>query len=136
MSSGEIGKSGFGTTVAGATTGAIGRLLRVAVGAQTVTSIDLSSMDSVDKWKDFIAGMKDAGEIRLDLIYDEDEMTSAMNNIGGTNEVWTVTFPDTATFVCSGFIQSVGPIEAPMDDKMAMSIVIKLSGKPTFTGVA
>lgn len=127
------GNSGFGTTVSGATTGSLGNLMSVSVGNIDVTRIDVTSMDSTDKWKEFIAGMKDAGEITLDLLYDDDEYNTAITHIGGTNEVWTVTFPDGSTFVCSGFIAGVGPVQAPMDDKMAMSVTIKLSGKPTFT---
>lgn len=133
MASGDEGISGFGTTVSGASTGALGRLIRVSVGSMEANDIDVSSMDSPNRWREFIAGMKNAGEIRLDILYDEDEVDAALDALGSDNETWTITFPDTATFVCDGYVKSVGPIDAPMDDKMAVSIGIKLSGEPTYT---
>lgn len=126
------GISGFGTTVEGATTGEIGELTRVGLPGQEVNDIDVSTMQSPERWREFIAGMKDAREIQMDLLYEQDQLATVLAAVGGTNENWTVTFPDGATFVCAGYIKSTGEA-APMDDKISQTIVIKLSGKPTFT---
>lgn len=42
-------------------------------------------------------------------------------------ETWTVTFPGGETFICSGFITSVG-IALPLEDRMVQTFTIKMTG--------
>ena len=76
--------------------------------------------------------MKTAGEITVGLVYDSSMYDIILEAIGGSNEAWTVTFPDSSTFVVSGFIANQGA-EIPMDDVITSSVTIQLSGTPAFT---
>lgn len=133
------GTHGHGTTLTGATSGLIGNIMSVAVDGMTRDPIDISTMDSVNKWREFIAGMLDAGEITLDINYDGSAagIVNALNAAlaSGALETWTVVFPDTSSFASSGLVTSLG-INSPFDDKMTAPVTIKLSGEPTFTDVA
>lgn len=131
------GTHGHGTTLAGATAGTIGNVMSIG-NTQTRESIDISSMDSTNKDREFIAGMKDAGSLSIEINLDN-SAAGVQNSLQtaydlGSAEAWTITFPDTATFVASGFITDLG-FSDPFEDKMTATLEIKLSGGATFTDV-
>lgn len=127
-----MGQSGYGTTFSGATTGAIGEITRVGLPGISVDEIDVTTMDSTEAWKEFIAGLKDAGEASLTLLYEKANTATLMGAVGAANEVWTITLPDGSTFACSGFIKSLGG-ESPQEDKISQTATVRFSGEPTFT---
>lgn len=130
-----MGISGFGTTISGAVTGALAEITSVGLSGQDVTDIDVSSMDSPEGWMEFIAGMKNAGEAQMNLLYSGANMEAILEALGGTNEVWTITLPDTSTFVCSGYLKALGS-QIPMNDKISQTCSLKLSGAPTFSAAS
>lgn len=124
---------GVGTTLQGATFGPMGMIVRVGLpGPQVNQDIDVTTMNVVEKWMAFIAGLKNAGEVNLDLVYHKTNQASVMTALGGANESWTITLPDGSTFVCSGYLKGVGAT-IPHDDKITQTVNLKLSGKPVFT---
>ena len=127
------GTHGHGTTLAGATALGIGSITKISIGGISVDDLDVSTMASTDKWREFISGMIDAGEISFDLIFDGTVTATLFTKIGAS-DTWTVTFPDTgaATFSAPGYIKGIS-IDDPYDDKITGSCTIKVSGKPTFT---
>ena len=135
----SAGTHGHETTLVGGSTGDIGNISNIT-NTQTRDSIDITTMDSADKFREFIAGLADAGELTFTVNYDGSAAGTA-NDLNtayqaGTSETWTVTFPDTSTWVApGGFITSLGHA-IPVDDKITQDVTIKLSGKPTFTDVA
>ena len=129
------GISGFGVTLSGASTGSIAQIIGLEIPGMEADDIDVSSGESTGRWREYIAGMKDAGELSLDLLYEEDNFDAIQDSFAGDSEVWTVTLPDGATFVCSGYIKSNG-IAVPMDDKVSQSATLKLSGVPVYTAVS
>jgi len=132
------GTHGHGTTLAGATNGTIGNIISVSGPDQSRDSIDISTMDSTTKWREFIPGMLDAGEITFDVNYDGSDGGNAnvlSGAIAEATEAWTITFPDTSTWVASGFITGLGHA-IPFDDKITQSVTIKFTGVPVYTDVA
>lgn len=125
------GISGYGTTISGATTGSVGYLRGVSVGGGDVTDIDVSSGESTNKWREFVAGMIDAGEITLSMVYQEDLADTLQAAVGDAAQAWTITFTDGSTFVCSGYVKAFS-IDAPYDGEATMSMTIKLTGVPAF----
>lgn len=122
---------GFGTTVTGGTTGAIGHLTGISLGGIQVGEADISTMESTGRWSEFVAAMKNAGTIDLDLVFAKSVFSTILDAVGGANETWTILFPDGSTFVCSGFISGLSN-ETPMGDTITATATIKLSGAPTF----
>jgi predicted secreted protein len=127
------GISGFGTTLAGGSAGTIGMITKLSITGLEVNDIDITTMESPDGWREFIAGLKDAKEIQCDMLYENNNMDTILAALGDVNETWTITLPDGATFVCDGYIKAVGGVGIPMDDKISQTFSIKLSGAPTFT---
>jgi predicted secreted protein len=143
MSDGDHGhgtalKVGAGTQTTTVTT--IGNITSIGGPTMTKETIDISTMDSTLKWREFIEGMLDAGEIPFDINYDGAAAGTA-NDLDtlfrstATDLYWRITFPDTSEFLSNGFMTSLGHA-IPFDDKITQSLAIKLSGQPTFTDVA
>jgi len=130
---------GHGATLAATTVGTVGNVINVSVDGQTRDPVDISSMDSTSKFREFIAGMADAGEITVEVNYDgsaagvADKLNTSYQ--AGTILTWTITFSGINTFVCNGIITNLG-IATPFDDKITQSITIKLTAVPTFTDLA
>lgn len=133
------GTHGHGTTLSGSTAGTIGNIMNVNISGRTRDAIDITTMDSTDKFREFISGMADEGELTCEVNYDGSNsgIADALDTSyqSGTAETWTVTFPDTSTYVCSGFITNLG-IADPFEDKITQSLTIKLTGKATYTQAA
>ncbi len=132
------GTHGHGSSLAGGTVGDVGSIISMSVDGQTRDPIDISTMDSTNKFREFISGMADAGEITVEINYNGASGASA-NDLQtayalGSAEEWTFTMPDTSKLVVQGFITSLG-IAVPFDDKITQSFTIKLTGVPVYTDV-
>ena len=99
-------------------------------------AIDASHEESPNAWREFIAGMKDGGEVSLDLNFIPGNATTARIIATFSQDAAIdakIVFPDspattwTFTAICTGFAP-----EAPIDDKMSASVTFKVSGQPTF----
>lgn len=92
---------------------------------------DASHMTSPDQYREFIAGMMDAGEVEIEYNFvpeTTDPMITAIEagkvfyQIG--HDDWPITFQFQA--ICTAVTRAV-----PLDDKMTGSATFKVSGKPT-----
>jgi len=130
MSDGQLG---HGTTLVGSTTGTVGNVISVTVGGRSRDMIDISTMDSTDKFREYIAGFADEGEFTAECNFDDAADITALNTAfqGATSQTWTVDF-GTRTFACTGFISGL-EFTSPHDDKQTVSITIKLTGKGTLS---
>jgi predicted secreted protein len=104
---------------------------------------DATHTESTEAWREFIPGLKDAGEMScelnlvpdsntMDLIlaqFDSDSLTQV--RILFADGVQTGPSPTCSRFTCNGIVTGF-PLEAPMDDKMSATVTVKISGKPTF----
>lgn len=101
------------------------------------TSVDVSHLNSPNQWKEFLAGMKDAGEISIDVHHDADiDVDAVLYDL--ETDTLTLTFPlkagqsTAATFVCDAFCTGY-QMNGPLDDRIAATVSFKLTGQPTFT---
>lgn len=122
-----------GTTLSGGTTSAVGKITSISVAGMTRDSIDVSNCDSTNKYREFIPGMIDAGEISLTVSYDKTLLDTLIDTtIGGDAETWTITFPGGSTFVCSGFLTNFS-VTGEYAGSITADLTIKLTGNPTWT---
>lgn len=126
------GISGYNTTLTGSVTGKVGQLTKLGINGMEVNDIDVTWMESPERWREFIAGLKDAKEIQCEALYEKANMAMLLAALGDVNEDWTILLPDGSIFMCEGYIKTLGAA-IPMDDKISQPLNIKLSGKPTFT---
>lgn len=111
----------------------IGEQASVTPFGIAVDSIDATHEESSGAWREFIAGLKDAGETSLEIHYvpggtAEATLLAAL----GTTKVCRVVFPSGARADFSAFITEMSA-ETPLDDKMVMSVTLKLTGAITMS---
>ena len=130
MSDGSIG---HGTTLTGSTSGVIGNVISVSVGGRTRDMIDKSTMDSTDKFREYMAGMADDGELTVECNFDDGAISVTLNAAfhAATSETWTIDF-GTKTWAITGIITGLD-VNDPFDDKQTVSFTIKATGKGTWT---
>jgi len=104
-------------------------------------SMDTSEVthhQSPGAWKEFVAGLLDAGEVSFDIGY---VPTGATHNASTglvrdmknrTKRNFKVIFPDVGatTWAFAGFVTGFEPGE-PVNDSLTASVTIKVTGQPT-----
>lgn len=101
-------------------------------------TIDVTNMSSPNAWREFIAGLLDAGEVSFDINY---LPGNATHNAGTglvrdlknrTKRNFQLVMPSspTTTWNFSAYVTGFEP-DFPVEDKIAASVTLKLTGEPT-----
>lgn len=99
-------------------------------------AVEATHMQSPEKWREFIAGLKDGGELAVELNYVKTSAATMMAEFDSdVVKDRRITFPDGSTFDMAALCTAFEP-DAPNDDKIAASATFKVSGKPVFTASA
>lgn len=101
------------------------------VSAET---IEVTSHDSAGGWREFIGGLKDGGSLSMSVNYDPALHGTIFSNIGVDGVAHQITLTDAGAAVVTfdGIITALS-VGAPMDDKLAADVTIKVTGAPTIT---
>lgn len=97
--------------------------------------IDVTAHDTENNYMEFVPGLVDGGEVEIEVNYDPAEHDSLVADFDDTDaRNWRLVFPDpdATTWSFSGFLTEFTP-EAPYDDKLAASITLKVTGKPSLS---
>lgn len=112
----------------------IGEVTNISLLDISVDTIDGSSHDSPGQWREFVAGMKDGGELSMDVNYDPALHDEIYAEVGGAVKGHRFTLPDAgAATVEFDAIVTGFSAEAPYDDKLSASITLKVTGAVTIT---
>ena len=123
---------------------AIGNIISVGGPELSRDALDVSTMDSTSKRREFIPAMIDSGEVTIEVNYDGTASGTAdflAGKVGATNYLVVVRFGDhtqatnESHWDCMGAITGLGNA-IPHDDKVTQSVTIKLSGVATYTDLA
>lgn len=97
---------------------------------------DVSAHDSPDGYMEFIGGLRDGGEVSIDLNYDPQDTTHQNFTTTDLDEAdprdYKIVFPDLSEFDFSAVLTSFD-VTASFDDKLTGTAAFKITGKPTFT---
>lgn len=104
-------------------------------------TLEATHHKSPGMWREFIKGLKDAGEVSLDLNFMPFNTTHNASLTTGiladfaddtTVSAWVLTFPDAGGTQWSfdGIVTGFEP-SSPFDDKLTASVTIKVTGQPT-----
>lgn len=111
----------------------VAEVTSISVLDVSVDSIDTSSHDSPSQWREFVAGMKDGGELSMEINYDPALHGTIFSALGAErNHRITLSDSGAATVAFAGFISGFSA-DAPYDDKLAATVSIKVSGAVTIT---
>ena len=97
--------------------------------------VDATHMGSTGRYREFIGGLRDAGEVTFTVNFDPKSATDVLLVAASEDDdarSFEITFPsgDKASGEC--FVTNYSA-SAPLDDKMTASVTLKITGAPTFT---
>jgi predicted secreted protein len=140
MSSGAV--AGVGTTFSRATPPANTVFVAIAevnsISGPTMqrNQIDVTSLDSTGGYKEFIAGMKDSGEISLSMNFTMGTWGTMKSDFdSNTARVYKIVLPDSTatTFQFSGLVTACPFAAITPDEKITCDVTIKITGVVTVT---
>ena len=130
-----MGGAAFGTVLTVGT--AVAELTSISGPSISMDTIDVSSHDSADRAREFVAGMIDGGEVTVEGNLTGANSAAALLALmasGAVTNGATVAFPAptslTWTFDC--LVTSVST-DSPYEDKVSFSATLKITGLPTLT---
>ncbi len=130
------GSAGYGTVLEIAST-PVAELTNISGPGISVDTIDVTTHDSADAFREFVAGLIDGGEISMEgNLTDTTASDLIMNAIIARAEVaFTVVLPASAGNMTWGGQAIVTGFEtsAPHDGKLGFSASMKVTGQPTLT---
>ena len=103
--------------------------------------IDVTSMDTTGGYREFISGLKDAGEISFAMNFTKpvyNAMIGVFNKVGESGKYdWSMVLNDATAYAsrsCFWFKGSVtgAPVQIPIEDKITMNLTIRASGLVKF----
>lgn len=97
-------------------------------------TIDVTAHDSPDGWREFVGGLKDGGEVSIEVNYDPREHDLFVADFeDDAPRDYKLTWPNAlGTWAFKAILTGFSP-EAPVDDKLAAELTFKVTGKPTIT---
>ena len=114
---------------------ALAEVLSVTPPSINVETVETTHMGSDDGFREYIASLKDGGEVTVNLNYVEASATLLQTLVLAGVETFRVTFPGASTFTFMGIPTAFAFDDVVIDDKVAMSLTIKVTGKPTYAAV-
>ena len=96
-------------------------------------SVEKTNLASTGGWREFCPGLKDAGEVTIEVNFDPN--TDVPHSIEDTLTItWPLFEGDSvpASWACEAHLSSYEP-SATLEDTLSASVTFKLSGEPTFT---
>lgn len=101
-------------------------------------AVEATHMQSPNAWREFIAGLKNGGDVSLELNFVPDGAASAalMAELALSGSAASknrkITFTDATVFEFAGILTAFEP-DAPIDDRMVAAVTFKVNGEPTLT---
>lgn len=141
MASNTLARIGHGTTFErdnGATFDAIAEITSLTPPQYARETVDTTNFSSVERYRDFISGLRDAGEASLEINWIPTDSTYQLLLSDFDNDDcvgYKIVLPDTSEVAFDAFVTGITP-QVPLEDKMTASITLKVIGKPVWTYAA
>lgn len=128
-------KHAFGTTFAW-NSNVVAKLNNIGGVEITSETVDTTTHQSLDRFKEFIMGLNEAGEIAIEGFLEVADSTGQMAMLSdansGTMRTAIVTFPDSiAIWTFTAGITKIKIGDSPIDGAIPFSASVKISGKPS-----
>lgn len=126
----QFHRSDDGTS--GGTFASVGRVRDVTPPELSRDAVQSTDMESLERWHEYIGGMKDGGETSFLMTFDPGsaELTAFMTDLNtNTAGYYKIVFPDASEWGFAALLTNVAP-EAPIEGLMAATFTFKVSGKP------
>jgi predicted secreted protein len=113
----------------------IGNLTSIGEIGVESEEIETTDLDSPAEYKEYIAGVKDAGEVSLAGNIVTEATVEALLALAEarTVEEWTVTYPSGATWVFNAFIKMFKDSEKGVEGLAQFTATLRISGQAVYT---
>ncbi len=108
----------------------IAQIKSISGPSKTRNFIDVTSLDSVGGYREFITGFRDAGQITLNMLYSRDGYELLNNDFeNDTAQNYQIILPDAEKTSLSfeGLVTEM-PLTIPTDDAITNDVTIKVTG--------
>jgi predicted secreted protein len=98
-------------------------------------TIDVTTLDSTGGYREFIGGFRDGGEVSLDMNWTRAGFDLLNTDFESASaQSYSIVMPDTGAtdFTFNGYVTNISK-SIPADDKITMSVTIKIDGQITET---
>jgi hypothetical protein len=134
------GLDGFGTTLSRGDGDPTAEVFTALAGVTSISGpgisrevLDVTAHDSPNAYREFRGGIKDPGELSVDVNYQpqvHDVFVGDLDDLDPRN--YKLGFPDGTVWAFPAILTGFEP-SVPFDDKLSASLTLKISGKPTIT---
>ena len=97
-------------------------------------TVDVTSHASTERWREFIGGLRDGGEMAVDIEFDPSAQAVA-DFLADLNAdaagYYKIIFPNTTEWAFAGLMNGFEATD-PLDDKLMATATFKITGKPGF----
>lgn len=114
----------------------IGEVTNLGGIEMTADTVEMTSHDSADRYREFVQGLRDAGEITIEGNHVPADAGQAeiMTQFNADAAVpATIVFADGSDWSASVIVTAYKPADSPVDDKLAFTTTWKVTGKPTWS---
>lgn len=95
--------------------------------------IEVTNLDSIGGWREYIAGFKDGGTLVLSMNYTRAGLDMFLADFeSNVPNIYEIILPDatSTSLEFEGFVQEF-PLTIPTDSQITMEVTIKITGAPT-----
>lgn len=113
---------------------ALGEVINITVSGLARDAVDATHMASTDRFRDYIGGLRDAGEVTIEMNWVPGGATETLLHAAFMDDDpvnYRITWPNADVWNFSAFLTGIDD-EAPNDGKMSASVTYKITGKPAF----
>ncbi len=112
----------------------VANVTEIGVLDASAETIESTVHGSAGGWRTFIGGLKDGGELSMNINYDPASHGTIFTALGEDDVTHEITLTDAGAAVVTftGVVTGLS-VGAPMDDKLTGSVTIKVSGAPVIT---
>jgi len=112
----------------------VGELTSITGLSLKADAIDVTSHNSDDAYREFVAGLLDGGEFSVEgnhVPADTGQQQILTHLNARDSEAMTITYPDDSDWAFNALCTAYAAADAPVDGKLSFSATFKITGKPT-----
>lgn len=114
----------------------IGEITNLGGIELTADTVEMTSHDSTDRYREFLQGLRDGGEFTVEgnhLPADTGQVEIMTQFEEDSSCTATCTFADASNWSASVIVTAYKPADSPVDDKLGFTATFKVTGKPTWS---
>jgi predicted secreted protein len=115
----------------------VGAVTNISGPALKADQIDVTAHDSPDGYREYIQGLKDGGEIALEMVFvpdDSGQEALAAAFEAGTVDSYTIEYPDEWGWSFDAIVTAY-EVTSPLTDQLGCNVTLKVSGRPLLAEV-